>query len=164
MPKKNLLKKSFFLVLSAFFMSCFLALPANASRTKGYAFATVLKANISISDVKQSEFYEIERKDVIGQNLGISYTISSEPNTVLEVFFKVNNSPLFSGGDEILFIDLKNNEQEVVKLKLKTGDNKIYFDRNGKGVLNVNPEFGIITDVNGLQGTYKATYDIVIFS
>jgi hypothetical protein len=158
--KKILLRRAFFISL---FTVCFCRVSANAAEVKAYSFATVVKANSVIS--KQVESYNIEKKDNVGKvNFGTSFTFNSEPNTVLEFSIKTNLSDLSDNGDDdSLFVELKNSQQEVIKLKLKTGSNKIYFDQKGEGNLNIDPELTILTGGNALKGTYKATYDVIIF-
>ena len=157
--KKTLLKRVFF---TSFLIAYFCRLSADASEVKAYSFATVVKASSVASP--QVESYEIEKKDNLGKvNFGASFTFNSEPNTVLEFSIKTNSSSPSDDEDEGLVVELKNSQQEVIKLKLKIGSNKVYFDKKGKGTLNIDPELTLITGGNALQGSYKATYDVVIF-
>ncbi len=156
--------------------SCVLAInftqstASDFSSTKGYANATVVKNRIVVSDNNKSSVKEIEKKDSIveqkqeGANkMAVSYVMYFEPNTVVDASFKIGNSESekTENGEENTVVELKNSDGEVMKIKLKKGDGKMTFDQNGKGNLNINPEIDFSSGKE-LQGSYKATFDVII--
>ncbi len=137
---------------------------ASVSSGKGYANATVVTRQIKIDDANQSSSYEINSTETVGRDknskLTITYSIVSEPNSILNVYYRTGDQGSFIGSQQDMVIEPRNSSGDKIKLILKTGDGKVYFDQNGKGVLNVAPEVGITG--NQLQGTYRATYEVVV--
>jgi hypothetical protein len=135
---------------------------ATSAAGKGYANATVVTSQININDTNQSSLYEVSTEVTSSKNnkLSITYSISSEPNSILNVNYRTGEGGDFVGSQQDLVIEPKNAVGDKIELTIKTGDGKVYFDQNGKGALNITPEIGI--SGNQLKGTYRATYEVVV--